>query len=214
MMNDFPPRIFGRTDEPITPVWRQRADPSIIDAGDWLVLAVTPDVLDRRPHVAIEQRLSALGRPRADVLLLTDILSSELKIGWPMHRMQQLRDRRLCRYLAIETNEPLESEWIVNNAPIHAAIIHYTPADMAVRYRVFEAAKNAGVALLARATSPAESALQLGTPEICATILAPTHADAVAAASPEEVDRMWQAYQSQHAEPAKLRSGHPPDYGV
>lgn len=214
-MSALAPRIFGRTNESVTPVWRQRtADPTVIDADDWLVLTITPDALDRRPHTALEQRLALLGRHRADVLLLTDILASELKIGWPMHRMQQLRERKLCRYFAIETHEPLEAEWITANAPVHAVVVPYTPLDLSVRYRVFEASRNAGVAMLARAKTSEEASLHLGTPEICATIVDSRHAEGIAPAPADRIDGLWTAYQKTHPEPQKLRSGHPPDYGV
>jgi len=213
-MTFLPPRIFGRTNELVTPVWRERADGSAIDAGDWLVLPITPDSLDRRPQVALQERLATLGRRRADVLLLTDILASELKIGWPMHRMQQLREQGLCRYFAIETFEPLEAEWITANAPVHAVIVPYTPTDMAIRYRTFEAGRVGGVALLARSATREETALHLGTPELCATITSADRVESIAPASSETVNALWETYRAIHPEPKKLRSGHPPDYGV
>ncbi|HEY0009688.1 MAG TPA: hypothetical protein VGB55_13250 [Tepidisphaeraceae bacterium] len=202
------PRVLGRTGVPVPFQWRM-ISPGIYGQGDWCVLETTPDALARRGDPVVVNHLAAAGRGACDLLLVRGLLSNDLKVGWPMHRLQQMRDRGLCRYFAVEAENALEAEWIAANAPVHAVVIAFDPTDMSARYRAFAAAENSGVALIARAPDAQTLAFHAATPEITASI-----SDAVFDAAATDVEAAWQRYAAEKAEPAKLRSGHPPDHGV
>ncbi len=210
-----PRRIFGRTNRSVPFLWQ----PIGLGAyGDptWCAVEIGPEALDRRADAIVVDRLASLGRKSCDVLVVQDLLSSDLKVGWPMHRLMQLRDKGLCDWFAIEVHAPLEAEWIAANAPVHAIVAPYWRDDMSLRYRTFEAAHNAGVAIVSRARSADDVALQLATPQVCSAIIDETlvkRAGETSPLNPDEVEADWHAYQQAHPAPAKLRSGHPPEYG-
>lgn len=194
----------------VPPTWIDRGD-GVIDAGDWVVLRIDRAALDRRGDRIVAQRLDTLGR-RADVVIATDIVGNDLKSGWPMHGLQRLRDLKLCRYFAIETHDPLEAEWIATHTPVHAVVVQYTPREMAVRYRVFDAAEAAGVAILCRAGDTETFALHRATPAVCATITeARSGLQSVQPMPAETLEKIWAGYQAAHPEPPKLRGVHPPE---
>ena len=211
------PAIFGRTNELVPPIWIDHGNR--IEAGDWLVLRVGRDSLDRRGDQIVAKRLAELGRHadlvRADLVIVSDITGNDLKSGWPMHGLQRLRDAKLTRYFAIETTDPLEAEWIAGHTPVHAIVIPYHAHDMAARYRVFDVAATNGVAIISQASTADEWSLQRATPQICSTIV--SDAPQLGAISPlpkAAVEILWQHYQAQHPEPPKLRGVHPPETGA
>ena len=216
-MNDSP-GIFGRTGETVQPVWFDRGN-GIIDAGDsnaahWLALRIAPEALDRRGDQIVARQLEPLNCA-ADLVIATCITGNDFKSGWPMHGLQRLRDLKLTRYFAIETHDPLEAEWIAGHTPVHAIVAPYHARDMAIRYRVFDAAAASGVAIIACAATADEWALHRATPQICATILAPGHQiDRIARPPAVAIDLLWQHYQAAHPEPPKLRGAHPPETGA
>ncbi|MGN6505045.1 MAG: hypothetical protein ACTHM6_05720 [Tepidisphaeraceae bacterium] len=208
-----PARPFGRTAKLAPVVWIDHGN-DIIEAGEWLAVIVDREDLDRKGYERVQARLSSLPR-RPDVLITRNIIANDIKAGWPLHRLQQFRDRGACRYFAVETTSPLEAEWIAANAPIHAVVLPFHREDMSARYRVFDVAANAGVALLGRAHSPAEAALHLATPALHGTIVqAGTALTSIEPLAVEQAEEYWRAYAAQHPEPPKLRSGHPPDEGA
>jgi hypothetical protein len=197
-----------------TPFCWRSIGPYAVGDSSWCALEIGPEALERRADQIVIDRLSAVGRTNCDVLIVQDLLASDLKVGWPTHRLMQMRDRDLCRYFAIEVHDPLEAEWIAGNAPIHAIIAPYSVSDMSLRYRTFEAARNAGVAIVSRARSIEDLAIQIATRQICATIPGidlPATIDDLPAV---DIDALWDVYQSTHSAPAKLRSGHPPETGA
>lgn len=204
-------RPFGRTGEHVSVVWRERTDGSI-DAGPMTGLIVTADDLDRRGGERVRARVAAHGRP-FDFLLLRGLLANDLKVGWPLHRVGRFRDERLCRHTVVETNDALEAEWIAANAPVHGVVLVYEPADLSARFRVFDAAANANVALIGHATDVDAAALHLATPQLLATLLAPGVAEPEPLTT-DVAETLWAAYAAANAPPPKLRSGHPPDYGT
>jgi len=206
-----PAKVFGRTNEPVVPAWREQADGSIA-AGGWQGLVLHSDDLDRRGGDGLRERVALLGRT-FDFVLVRDLLANDLKVGWPLHRLQCFRDERLCRYFVIDTQDALEAEWIAANAPVHGVVLTYDPADMAARYRVFDAASNAGVALIGRGESAEAAALQLATPQIVATLISPGIQD-LTAMTIEKAEALWTTYAAANPEPTKLRGGHPPDFGT
>ena len=207
------PRIFGRTGETVPPVWIDRGA-GVIEAGDWLVLRIGHESLDRRGDRLVAARLDELNR-KADLVIVDGILGNDLKSGWPMHGLQRLRDLKLCRYFAIETTDSLEAEWIAAHTPVHAVVVPYHAHDMAARYRVFEMAEASGVALLTHAATADEWSLQRATPQICATILAAGHQfERIARPPVVAVDLLWKHYQAAHPEPPKLKGVHPPETGA
>ncbi len=174
-------------------------------------MEIGPEVLERRADQVLIDRLEKLGRTSCDVLIFQNLSSSEIKMGWPLHRMQQIRDRGLSKWNAIEVSSPLEAEWIAGNAPVHAIVAPYSAQDMSIRYRAFQAAINAGVAIVSRASNQEALSLQLGTPEIVATM---TDIESnLNPMSASEIETRWNEFQKSNPEPAKLRSGHPPEYG-
>ena len=199
---------FGRVNEPVARVWHEHAD-GHIDAGPWTVLVLTPDDLARRGGDRVRRRAAMRGRP-FDLLLVRGIAASDLKVGWPTHQLLRFRDERLGRYFAVDAHDALEAEWIAANAPVHGVVLTYETADQSVRYRVFDAAKNAGVALVGRAFHADAAALQLATPPLAATLLAPGVLEP-APLSAADAEAQWTAYAAAHAEPPKLRGGHPPE---
>lgn len=204
-------RVFGRTNEPIAAVWREAAD-GVISAGDWTGFVVHHDELDRRGGDRLRQHAARLGRP-FDFVYARGLTASDLKVGWPLHRLQRFRDEKLLRYVIVEALEPLDAEWIAANAPVHGVAIEYTAANMVARYRVFDAAANAGVALIGVASELDHAALHLATPQITATLLM----SSVREPNPlpaEVVESLWEAYSATHTEPPKLRGMHPPDTGA
>jgi len=210
------PRIFGRTNRPVPFLWKPLGAGAYGDES-WCAVEIGPEALDRRSDPVVIERLASLGLKRCDVLIVQDLLSNDLKVGWPTHRLMQLREKGLCDWFAIEIHTPLEAEWIAGNAPVYGIVAPYSATDMGLRYRAFEAAQNAGVAIVSRAASIDDVRLQLATPQICATIVDDAIAERATHASPlqeDEVEALWQAYQASTPAPAKLRSGHPPDFGV
>ena len=208
-----PLRPFGRTGESVTTIWRELPQ-GVVDAGNWLALTITHADLDRKGYDRLHQRLLQLDR-MPDLLIIQDVLANDIKAGWPLHRLQQFRDRGACRFFGVEVESPLEAEWIAANAPVHAVILPYRATDMSARYRVFDAAKNAQVALVGRAANAEEAALQLATAELHGTII-PSELDltAIAPLSSEVVESFWSKYSTDSPEPPKLRGAHPPDEGA
>ncbi|MBC7785547.1 MAG: hypothetical protein H7144_17065 [Burkholderiales bacterium] len=210
-MNPFPPRTLGRTGVQIPFIWRPIGERAVGNEA-WCAVETGAELLARRGDNVLIDQLAELWRTSCDLLVIQGIVSSDIKVGWPMHRLQQLRDRGLCKWFAIEVDAPLEAEWIAANAPVHAIVAPFRAADMAIRFRAFDAAQNSGVAIVSRASTIDELRLHLATPQIAATI---TRLDTTVDPMPDdEVDRLWQEYCRTHPEPEKLRSGHPPDYGV
>ena len=201
------PRVLGRTNILVPFQWKSLAAHTVGD-DSFAAVETGPETLDRRGDHHLLKQLAEAGRSSCDLLIVRDLLSNDLKVGWPMHRLQQLRDRGLCRYFAVVAENALEAEWIAANAPVHAVVVQYSPDDMAVRYRCFAAAENAGVALIGRAGDRQTLAFHAATPQITASI-----SDATLAGD-ADIESAWQAYAAAHAEPPKLRSGHPPDHGV
>ncbi len=205
----MPQRIFGRTNVSVPFIWSAIGDRAV-GTQSWCAMEIGPDALDRRADKIVIDQLAAVGRSRCDLLIVQDLLSSDLKVGWPTHRLMQMRDRGLCDWFAIEVDAPLEAEWIAGNAPIHAIVAPYTADDMSIRYRAMDAAHNAGVAIISRAHSTDDLCLHFSTPQICATI--PSNViDINQPIPPLDVDSLWDLYQQSHDPPPKLRSGHPPD---
>jgi hypothetical protein len=205
----FSPRILGRTGKAVPFLWRPMGEHSFGDET-WCAVEIGPDALERRADQLGIDRLAALGRKRCDILIAQDLSSSDIKVGWPTHRLLQMRERGLCSYLAVEIDDALEAEWIATNAPIHAIVAPYTRANMDLRFRAFEAAHNAGVAIVCRAETMDDLAIQHATPQIAATITSLDGSDAPSI----DVDLLWATYQQTHDAPPKLRSGHPPETGA
>ena len=207
--------MFGRTGETVAPIWIESHDGTLA-AGPWLILPIGPEMLDRRGDNLVDARLQKIGRV-ADVVMVQGITGNDMKSGWPMHGLQKLRERGLCRFYAFETDDPLEAEWIAAHTPVHAIVVPYTPGDMAARYRVFDTAAASGVAVISRAHDSASLALQRATPQLCASIAnrdmisMPIDALSVDALSSEAVELLWTAYAADHPEPPKLRGVHPPE---
>ncbi|MDB5325128.1 MAG: hypothetical protein JWM57_697 [Phycisphaerales bacterium] len=204
-------KVFGRTKKPVAPVWREQADGSIV-AGDWTGLILHPDDLDRHGGERVRERRAMLGWP-FEFVVVRDLLANDLKVGWPLHRLQRFRDEGLCKWFVIETHDSLEAEWIAANAPVHGVILTYTRDDLSARYRVFDAAANGGVALIGHADSSAAAALHLATPQIAATLLSPG-VNEPKPLSVQQAEALWTSYAANNPEPAKLRGGHPPDFGT
>jgi hypothetical protein len=206
--------IFGRTGETVPPVWLDRGN-GLIEAGDWRVLRIGPEALDRRGDQLVAAQLATLNLKSIDLVIATGITGNDFKSGWPMHGLQRLRDLKLTRYFALETADPLEAEWIAGHTPVHAIVVPYHARDMAVRYRVFDVATTTGVAILSPAHTADEWALHRATKEICATILPAGHQfDRIAGPPAVARDLLWQHYQAAHPEPPKLRGAHPPETGA
>lgn len=205
----FSPRILGRTGKAVPFLWRPLGERAFGD-DTWCAVEIGPDALERRADQVVIDRLAALGRKRCDLLIAQHLTSSDIKVGWPTHRLLQMRERGLCAYLAFEVDDALEAEWIATNAPIHAIVAPYTRANMDIRFRAFEAAHNAGVAIVCRAESVDDLAIQHATPQITATI---TDIAAVEVAT-VDVENLWTTYQQTREAPPKLRSGHPPETGA
>ncbi|GIW76355.1 MAG: hypothetical protein KatS3mg104_1418 [Phycisphaerae bacterium] len=205
----YEPRVLARTSRKVPFLWKP-IGPYAYGDPTWCAVEIGPDVLDRRADHLLLERLERLGRVRCDLLIVQELDSSDVKTGWPIHRLLQMRDRGLCSFFAIETTEPLEAEWIALNTPFHALVIPYLRQQMDVRFRVFRAAEESGVALLARASCPEDLALQHATPEIVAS-LTELDPDELPVVDPEAV---WKQYQQDHPAPPRLRSGHPPETGA
>ncbi|MGC4031500.1 MAG: hypothetical protein QM754_07170 [Tepidisphaeraceae bacterium] len=204
-------RVFGRTNETVAAVWHESPD-GVITAGDWTGLVVHHDELDRRGGERLREQAAKLGRP-FDFAYARGLSAGDLKVGWPLHRLQRFRDEKLLRYVVIEAADVLDAEWIAANAPVHGVAIEYSASMMAPRYRVFDAAANAGVALVGVASQAEEAALHLATPQIVATLLSAGEI-APSPLTEQAVELLWQRYSADHAEPPKLRGMHPPDTGV
>jgi hypothetical protein len=202
-------RILGRTGKAVPFLWQPLGDGAFGD-DTWCAVEIGPDALERRADQVVIDRLNSLGRKRCDILIAQDLTSSDIKVGWPTHRLLQMRERGLCSFLAVEVDDALEAEWIATNAPLHAIVAPYTRANMDLRFRAFDAAQNAGVAIVCRAKSMEDLAIQHETPQIAATI---TTLDASEVA-PVDVESLWATYQQAHDAPPKLRSGHPPETGA
>lgn len=204
------PRILGRTGKAVPFLWHPLGDRAFGD-DTWCALEIGPEALERRADQVVIDRLASLGRKRCDMLIAQDLTSSDIKVGWPTHRLLQMRERGLCSFLAFEIDDALEAEWIATNAPVHAIVAPYTRANMDIRFRAFEAAHNAGVAIISRAESIDDLSIQHATPQIAATITPLQPPDDLAAV---DVESLWQTYRQTHEAPPKLRSGHPPETGA
>jgi hypothetical protein len=201
-------RTLGRSDAKVPPIW-QPLGPRLWGDEDWSALLVGREALDRRGETIVREALAAVGRSRCDLLIAEHIDGGDLKAGWPMHRLQQVWDKGLCRFFALRTTDALEAEWIATHTPVHAVLIDYTATNMAARYRVFAAAQLAGTAVLAVASSSDDLALQRATPEITASLC-----DTAIETPPlkaADVESLWQQYSAEHPAPPKLKGTHPPE---
>lgn len=208
-----PARIFARTQIPVPFLWRP-IGPSAVGDASWCALEIGPDALDRRGDAIVVEQLARLSRKRCDLLIVQGIISNDVKVGWPIHRLQQMRDRGLARFIAIETEHPLEAEWIAGNAPVHAIVTRYDEGDLSIRHRTFESAHNAGVAIVARARSAADVSVHLATPQIVASICSDPRADDATPMAQAELELLWERYAAVHPPLPKPRAGHPPDFGA
>lgn len=177
-------------------------------------MEIGPEALERRGDAVVIEQLAALGRRSCDLLIVQGIVSNDIKVGWPIHRLQQMRDRGLARFVAVETEHPLESEWIAGNAPVHAIVTRYDADDMSIRHRTFESAHNAGVAIVARARSVDDVRVHLATPQIVASICDDPSAASVESMPAAELEALWEAYARDNPPLPKPRAGHPPDFGA
>lgn len=205
----YEPRVLARTARRVPFLWKPIGLHAYGDST-WCAVEIGPEVLDRRADHLLIERLEHLGRVRCDLLIVQGLGSSDVKVGWPIHRLLQMREKGLCSFFAIETTEAVEAEWITLNAPVHALVVPYIRQQMDVRFRVFQSAAESGVALLSRAACVEDLALQHATQEIVASLtdLDPDELPMV------DAEAMWKQYQQDHPPPPRLRSGHPPETGA
>lgn len=202
-------RVLARTARRVPFLWKPIGPHAYGDAT-WCAVEVGPQTLDRRADHLLIERLHHIGRDRCDLLIVQGLDSSDVKVGWPIHRLLQMRDKGLCSFFAIETHHAVEAEWISLNAPVHALVVPYVRQQMDVRFRVFQAAEESGVALVSRASCLEDLALHHATNQIVAS-LTDLDPDDLPAVDPEA---MWKQYQQDHPPPPRLRSGHPPETGA
>jgi hypothetical protein len=188
-------------------------------ATDRLV-AVTPDDLIRPAD--LDAALASHGKAR--LLMLTEVESADLKSGRLFHGLLRLRDAGRAEAIGIEATDYRNAEWMIENTPTKAVLLAYDLVDPSASYRLLDTAAGMRTAILARPAvtrpegwSPGVDALTslrftLADARVRSAVVA--YADVFGDATPlsPEAHADWLArFRAAVPEPAKPRSGHPPE---
>jgi hypothetical protein len=205
---------------------------TLITESDHLIIGVDSDDLVARRNRALVERLESLGRSHCDAVMLQDADTDSLKAGRPFHRLSNLRESGLTKFLFLDSPSAEVAEWITENTPAHAVAVPFDLADQTARYRLFDVAQEMGTKLLSRraeakkfdiAVAPEqELAFRFAEPHITAVIeplpttIRDVHRIANAstlALSTEQREEWWRQFQEKVPPPPKPKRGHPPEYG-
>src|SRR5690348_17421366 len=85
----------------------------LLESADRVIVGVASDDLVSRRSAALQDRLHALGLARCEAVLLQDAETDSLKAGRPFHRLSQLRDAGLARFLFLDAPSAEVGEWMV-----------------------------------------------------------------------------------------------------
>lgn len=213
--------LAGRAEEPPAP-------------RPLVTLGLHAEHLLPRGSPAARERIRALREAKCScrMILLEDAALIDLKGGRVFHRLTQLRDE--VRDVGLSADDMPSAEWMVENTPAQAICIPFGLADQTARYSLLSAAAGLGTAVFAHRpsrplwhptpppTDEADLAYRAGEPRVAlieplpwspAELESVLHA--LAQPMPESERQHWWAQFQQHVPaPAKLRGGHPPEFGA
>ena len=113
------------------------------------VIEISARSLRPRGGTGVADRLGTLDLHTCAAVCISDVSTIDLKNGWPMHRVQQLRDDGVTEVVLIECPTAEEAEWVVTNSSAHGVIAPYDDGDAALGERAILEAAEAGVGILA-----------------------------------------------------------------
>ncbi|MEX0744339.1 MAG: hypothetical protein WD118_01950, partial [Phycisphaeraceae bacterium] len=177
-----------------------------------VLLGVAEPTFARRFAGQIEQRMQALGRSRVEALVLHVDDPQELKSGGLLQTMFNLRQAGVVDQLGLASGDPLAVEWLAVNTAVRLLGVPYGMNDQAVRYRALAQATAYGMAAVALGAPPDEAATRFALAEsrrVLPVLDRPLPAD-LEPMSDDEVAAAWDAYRTEHDEPAPLPRGRPP----
>ena len=207
---------------------------ALLTQSDHLIVGVDSDELVARRAAPFEERLAALGRTDCDAVLLQDVETDSLKAGRPFHRLAQLRDAGLTKFIFLDAINAEVAEWMVENTPARAVAVPFGLADQNASFRLVGTAAEMGTKLLSRrvrtpkidvdVSLEKELSFRMRSLGFRALIEPlPDSSDELSRValvgaglvemSWEEHDRWWKAYTQKVPPPPKPKRGHPPEYG-
>ena len=190
------------------------------------VIGVEMEALRTRVVQPLEEKLSSLGARQCAAVMVESPTSMGVKAGWPFHRLSQLRDRGVTSQFWVDTDDVQVAEWIVEQTPAHAVVVGYGHADQAARYRLFNAARDMGVAVIGKplgremnledvrlcSSEPGLTTQMIDLPNDLPTLNRLLEAMQMDLTGPE-LDAAWDAYAKAHSEPPRPKGAHPPEFG-
>lgn len=171
----------------------------------------TPMVLDR---------LAALNRPCADLLILNVNDPADLKAGGLPRQMQLLRELKKIKQIGLHHNDVNQIEWLASHTSARVLAFPYRLGHQLARYRATEKAAEYGMAclgvdsLLASDPLPPASSLDLAfrlgeSDRVLPVISQPI--DDLTPMDQAQTSAVWEAYKQSNPEPPKLPRSLPPD---
>lgn len=231
-MLTLPTRILARSGAAIASVVPRTtgANWMLVDVDDARPMPIAPSIhlvarmdgqlLNPRNDKSLASYLAAINRSGVDILLLDHLDSSDLKIGWPTHRLQQYRDRGWFAHAVITAPTISDAEWMIENASVAGVVVPFGSENLDLRYRSVAAAQEAGMAVLCETTTLNDLRFALSHPFIVSAIHQGSESiDELISAvqnplSTDDIESAWQTYRATHEEPKKLRGNHPPEFGA
>ncbi len=171
----------------------------------------TPLVIDR---------LTALKRTSADLLILNVIDPADFKAGGIARQMQLLREQKKIAYIGLHHNDINQIEWLASHTNARVLAFPYRLTHQLARYRATDKAAEYGMCCLGIDSALAESpdipasTLDLSfrladSPRVLPVIAQPI--DDITPMDPAQSAAVWEAYKQSTPEPAKLPRSLPPD---
>jgi hypothetical protein len=185
-------------------------------AGDLpLLLGVHEPEFSRRLPELVNRRVAALGRARVELLVLWVDDSRSLKGGGALQGLFKLREQGVIGHLGLAHQDVREAEWLALHTHGRAILTPYHLADQAARYRLFDAAEEHGMVVIATGAwadgkyspiEPESEAFSLAESARALPILSAPPRDEPAFDS----EQAWREYQAAHPAPDPLPRGGPP----
>jgi hypothetical protein len=197
-----------------------------VDEPVSLIVGLTAESIRRRLSNPLQDRLKLLGVSSCAAVMLEDVDVLDVKSGWPFHRLGALRDQGLLKMFFTEAHDIAAAEWLVEHSPTYGVSVPFGIDDQSVKFRLLQTAQDLGTAIFARSTgrnSADDIRLRASEQGVAAQIESLPHGNdelqrmiAALQHPMHETDRakLWEDYRSGHAEPVKLRSAHPPEFGA
>ena len=203
-----------------------------------VVVGVNSGDLHTKAMKPVYARLDALHGLRCEALILESLSLAEVKAGRPFHRFARLRDEGRVNYcIASSADDFAAAEWMVEHTPAHGILATFGLEDPTLKYRVLDAARELGTAIIARRpdgntavwnpprpiAAGGSISFALSHPAVTAVVEDLPESEQslrdclTAATQPMDepsAGEWWEAFQHEVAPPPKPRGGHPPEFGA